>query len=406
MRQRNLTKIVVCLMISLGVTLYLAPPVLPSIPTVSGASRTIYLVANYIAWNYTKPSGSNPPITVTQGDLITIQLSVEDGISHRFVLDLDGDGGAADMGTCSAQDLCSGSFMTSTSVSFTASTTGSYTYYCTVHYNSMLGTFTVQTAPSAPDFAVSSNPSSLSIVQGSNANSTITISSVNNFAKPISLSAASSPSGPTFIFNSTTVTPPAGGTAHSKLTISTLSGTHLNSYTITVTASNSTTYSKTTTISVSVISPSSDFTIVSNPTSLTVAQSSQGTTTITLTSINSFSGTVNLATSVNPSGPTASLDSSSVTLSRGGTATATLTIGTGSSGYYSSPVSLGSYTVTVTGTSGSLSHPAAIALTVGNTSAPASGVGNLPISLIVGVIVGVIAVLGVGVYLVRRKPGK
>ena len=377
--------------------------ILPSIPKAHATSRSYTLVGSYITgWNGTNPG---PTLTATMGDTVSITLKSSDGayVSHQFVIDVHRDG-VTTTPNCSV-NKCSPFFPPTTVFPVTVDfVPGTYTYYCSVHTASMIGSFVVQQP--GPDYGVSSNPPSLTIVQGSNANSTITVSSINNFAGSISLSATSSPPGPTTSFNSTTVTVPAGGTAHSKLTVSTTLGTPVNSYTIAVTAKNSTTFNRTTSIAVSVISPSSDFTIVSNPTSLTVAQSSQGTTTITLTSVNSFSGTINLATSVNPSGPTASLNSSSVTLSPGGTRYATLTIGTGSSGFYSSPVSLGSYTVTVTGTSGSLSHPATIALTVGNTSTSPSGLGNLPISIIIGIIIGVVAVVGVGVYFIRRKPGK
>jgi hypothetical protein len=104
-----------------------------------------------------------------------------------------------------------------------------------------------------------------------------------------------------------------------------------------------------------------DFIITANPTTLTVARGSQTTSTITLTSLNGFSGTVSLSTLVTPGThrpPTSSLSSTSVTLTAGGSASITLTVST------TKNTTTGSYTVVVSGTSGSISSSASVSLTV------------------------------------------
>ena len=98
----------------------------------------------------------------------------------------------------------------------------------------------------------------------------------------------------------------------------------------------------------------SDFTITANPSNLgtVTAGGRRGTTvTINVTSINGFSGTVPLSAYA-PSGVTASLNPTSVTISSGGLATSTLTL------HSSYPV--GNPPVVVTGQSGKLSHTASI----------------------------------------------
>ncbi len=100
---------------------------------------------------------------------------------------------------------------------------------------------------------------------------------------------------------------------------------------------------------------SPDFTISSSPISLTIQPGSSGTSTISLSSISGFSGTVSLSSSASPSGLTASPSPTSVSLSSGGSASSTLTVSS------STPAS---YTVTVTGASGSLSHPTTVTVTV------------------------------------------
>ncbi len=175
--------------------MYVSPLILPSIAPVRGTTRTISLVGNYPNWNISNP---NPPITVTKGDTITINLSSAD-VPHQLLIDFDSDyTGGTDCTT--VVDQCSKTFSPSTPTQlgpFTVtSNVGTYKYYCTIHYPSMQGLFIVQNPP-APDFGIATNPSSLSILQGSNANSTITVSSINNFAGTINLSASAYPSRPT-----------------------------------------------------------------------------------------------------------------------------------------------------------------------------------------------------------------
>ncbi len=121
------------------------------------------------------------------------------------------------------------------------------------------------------------------------------------------------------------------------------------------------------------VRPAADFTISANPTSLSIPRRQSATSTITLTSVNGFSGTVSLNATVYanpgmcspprdpcfvPNQPTASLSPTNVTLSSGGTGTSRLTVTTRNT------TPTGSYTVIVTATSGSLSHSVSISVTV------------------------------------------
>src|SRR5207302_638596 len=108
--------------------------------------------------------------------------------------------------------------------------------------------------------------------------------------------------------------------------------------------------------------PSPDFSINASPTSLTTSPGSCVTSTVTLGSINGFSGTIIMTTSVSPTRPTATLSITSVSITSGGSATAALTVCTTTS----TPSRF--YSVTVTATSGSISHSTTVAMTV--TAAP------------------------------------
>ena len=94
--------------------------------------------------------------------------------------------------------------------------------------------FAVSTTPPPPDFSVSAAPSSLTIVQGANGASTVTVTSLNGFGSAVDLSCAGLPSGVTCGFGSTPVTPPAGGSASSPLAVSVSAGAAAGSSTFSV----------------------------------------------------------------------------------------------------------------------------------------------------------------------------
>lgn len=95
-----------------------------------------------------------------------------------------------------------------------------------------------------------------------------------------------------------------------------------------------------------------DFSLSANPASLSVAQGASGTSTITITPINGFNGSVNLSASGLPTGVTAGFSPNPATT----TSTLTLTVGSGAA--------TGTSTITITGVSGTLSHTTTVSLTV------------------------------------------
>src|SRR5437867_12933937 len=62
----------------LGLAIILIPPTLPLTSTVQGSNRTISLIGNYYDYNYSKPSGANPPIPVAERDQVLIKLTSTD----------------------------------------------------------------------------------------------------------------------------------------------------------------------------------------------------------------------------------------------------------------------------------------------------------------------------------------
>jgi kumamolisin len=114
------------------------------------------------------------------------------------------------------------------------------------------------------------------------------------------------------------------------------------------------------------------FSLSASPSSLSVAQGSSGSSTITSTVTGGFDSVISLTASGLPTGVTYGFSPSSIT--GAGTSSLTLTV--------ASTTTTGTYTITVTGTSGSTVETTSVALTVTGTS-PAFTVSASPTSITV-----------------------
>jgi hypothetical protein len=284
--------------------------------------------------------------TVTTGSTQTVNLSasgVPAGTSVNFSPSSVSAGGSSTM-----------------SVSVGSSTApGSYTITVTGTGTSATHTTTVSLTVTASDFSISASPSTLSVAQGSSGTSTIGTAVTSGSRQSVVLSASGLPAGVTIGFNPSSVT--AGGS--STMTATVASATTPGTYTITITGTGSTaTHSTAVSLTVNP-APPSDFSIAASPSSLTVAQGTNGTSTISTAVTSGAAQSVSLSASGLPAGVTASFNPASVTA--GGSSTMTVAVGAGATP--------GGYTITVTGTGTSATHTTSVALTV--TTAP-QGVVN------------------------------
>lgn len=209
-----------------------------------------------------------------------------------------------------------------------------------------------------------SGTSPATIMQGGTATSTITVAPSGGFTGNVTLSCAVTPAGAAGT-PSCSVTQPAAisgtGSAMAALSFATQSTTSPGAYTVTVTGT-SASLIETTTVPMLVSSPTVTPSFTLSSTSVSVTAGTNGTSTITVAPTGGFLGSVALTCAVTgPAGasnlPTCSA-AQPVAISGSSSVTAALTVST------EAATTAGSYTVTVSGTSGSLTQTATVAVTV------------------------------------------
>ena len=208
--------------------------------------------------------------------------------------------------------------------------------------------YTVINSTAPADFSLAISPATQSVAAGSSASYNITVTPLNGFTGTVSFKASGLPSGATGTFSPASVT----GSGSATLTVATTTAATLGTSTVSVTGtsgslshaeSRNVGYSGGTELLVERVA------IVSNR-----DRGWQAPDTVTVTSVNGFNAAVNLGVSGLPAGVTGSLSSSSIT----GSQTSTLTIKT------TTGAAPGNSTVSLTGTSGSLSQNTSVTLSI------------------------------------------
>jgi len=190
-------------------------------------------------------------------------------------------------------------------------------------------------APSG-GFKLTPSASALTVALGAGGADTITVTDQSPFTGNVAFTASGLPTGITASFS------PTSSTSSSVVTFAVAASTVAGTYPITITGTSGTLASVITTITITV-PPASGFTLTPSATSLLIAAGSTGTDTITVKDTGSFSGSVAFATSSLPTGVSASFSPASSTSS------SVVTFAVASS------TAAGTYPITVTGTSGTLS---------------------------------------------------
>ena len=303
---------------------------------------------------------ANPDFSLTA---TPASQSIDQGASGNYTATVTPSGGFNGTVNFSVSGLPTGASATFTPASVTGSgsstmavtvasttATGSYPLTITGTSGTIVHTAAVTlvvTAPPPPDFSLTASPGSQSVQQGTSTTYTATVTPSNGYNGTVTFSVTGLPSGATSAFAPTSVV----GSGNSTLTVSTASTTPAGSYTLTITGSDGTlTHSSNVTLVVT--APTPDFTIAASPASQTVTRGNSTSYTVTVGSVNGFTGAVSFSVSGLPNRTSATFNPSSVN----GSGTSTLTITTRTGG------PRGSFPLTITGTSGSLSHSAGVTL--------------------------------------------
>ena len=120
-------------------------------------------------------------------------------------------------------------------------------------------------------------------------------------------------------------------------------------------------------------SPTPGFTISASPTSVSVVQGSNGTSTITTAVSGGFNSAIALSASGQPTGVTVSFNPTSIAAPGSGTSTMSMSV--------ASNTATGTYTITVTGTGESITHTTTVSLTVTSAASPAFTISASPTSV-------------------------
>ncbi len=199
-----------------------------------------------------------------------------------------------------------------------------------------------------PDFSLTASPSTQSVQGGATTTYAVTTSATNGFSGTVNLSASGLPNGATASFNP----PSVNGSGTSQLTVATTGSLTPGSYPFTVTAtSGSLTHSVSLTL---VVGAAADFSLAVTPSTQSVPSGSAVNYTASITAQNGYAAATNLAVTGLPAGATANFTPQSLT----GAGSAILKVST------SSTALAGTYPLTITASSGTLSHSVSATLVI------------------------------------------
>ncbi len=255
--------------------------------------------------------------------------------------------------------LRSGGNANSTLVVSTTSTTPGLNFTVTVlaQSSNLSHSINVVIIMPQPNFSLTLFPSSMTVATGSSRTSNLTLASLNGFTGQITLSATSIPINVGIGIGPGQVTLSPGTEAVATIFVNVGSNALPGTYSMTISgtapfAGGFLTQTAILSLTISQVAVP-DFSITSNPNSLTIPRGSLGLVNVTLTSIGGFNGTISMTGSITPTvadGPTFILSPSTVSLAPSASAVSVLQILTNST------TALGSYNFTVTGKTSSLFH--------------------------------------------------
>jgi len=321
----------------------------------------------FVAFSFSGCGGTGHPLATLSSATFSLSaapssVTAAQGSSATSLINVNPTNGFTGIVSLSASGLPSGvtALFSESSVNVTAGSSAVSTLTMTASDSAKLGAATITitgssgattqattitlTVSPAPNFTLSAAPTSVSVVQGNSGASTITVNPSNGFTGNVSLSASGLPDGVTASFT------PNPANSASTLTLTASSSALVGNSTTTITGTSGSLIQSTFINLAVTASPS--FTLSIMPGALTVAQAGNSASMVTVNPENGFNSAVGLSASGLPSGVTASFNPNPATT------TSMLTL------QASNSAPTGAATVTVTGTSGSLTQAATLQITV------------------------------------------
>lgn len=207
--------------------------------------------------------------------------------------------------------------------------------------------------PPPPDYSFSATPSSQTLVPGAGTSYTVNITRTGGTGA-VTLSSSVQPTSTTIGVSFSNPNPVTGNS--STMSVTTSSTTPTGSYTLTITGTASGSPTHTTTVALTVqAAQAGDYSLSATPSSRSITRGTSGNYTVTIARTGSFTGAVTFGVNGLPSGTTFSF---SPNPSTGTGSTTTLRIST----VRATPA--GTYVLTITGVSGSLTRTVTVTLVV------------------------------------------
>lgn len=192
------------------------------------------------------------------------------------------------------------------------------------------------TAPVTPTIALALNPATVSVQQGAQGTSTVTLVRTN-FTGDVALTSTGAPAGMTLAFNPATLT---GTALTSTATVTVGAAVPVGNHAITIQGAGTGVANATATLTVTVAAPpASGIAVAVAPTTVSIQAGASGTATLTLTRTN-FTADVALTSTGAPAGMTLAFNPATLT---GTTLTSAITVTVGAA------VAAGSYPITLQG---------------------------------------------------------
>jgi galactose oxidase-like protein/PKD domain-containing protein len=302
-------------------------------------------VPSFASWVHLSAAAANqPPTAAILAPLNDVTIAAGQSVAFSGS-GTDPDGTIASY----AWSFPGGSPSSSTSAdagSVTYAAPGTYVASLKVTDNGGLASAAATRTITVPDFSLSATPSSRSIAAGATTTYTATVTAGTGFAGAVSLSVGGLPQGAAAAFAPESIT----GSGSSTLTITTTTAIAAGSYPLTITGTSGTVVHS----AIVTLVVSGDFSLSATPSSRTVSRGGSTTFTVTVAAGAGFSGTTTLSVSGLPKQTTGKFAPSSIVNS----GSSTLTVSA------KRQVARGTYTLTISGASGSLVRTATVSLVV------------------------------------------